>query len=426
MSVRLVLLAVAALVSQVFCQQELGPASWQAAGGDQFFGHPAFAMRAFAFPAAVAARAHLEVRLAMVYDLLQFVKEAPDHYRASYEITVAVRDHKGNVVASRIWRNEVVVSTFEETNSRRQTRAEKVAWDVPAGEYKIFLDLLDLDTQTHLRREEQIDLRDFGDGPLQLSTLAFVNYVRPVANRDSVQFDLSATFHPRRELHGLYFEMAGMNGDSASVRYTLRDHSEGVVSSWTERLAATTSAHLVDMERWANAPGRYSIEVELRDRAASRRRKESFMVMSSASASDSLAPALPTKLYEPLRYVARPAEYKQIANAPESQRDSLIAEFWKQRDPVPETPENELLREFNRRLDFAIANFGASRLGRAGWQTDRGRIYIQYGPPTEVQRQTSTTRGGRRYEIWYYKSIDRSFVFRERDGAEDYELVGQQ
>jgi GWxTD domain-containing protein len=130
-------------------------------------------------------------------------------------------------------------------------------------------------------------------------------------------------------------------------------------------------------------------------------------------------------LYEPLRYIAKGSEYKKIASAPETQRDSLIAEFWQQRDPTPGTPENELLAEYNRRLDFAISSFSLASIGRAGWQTDRGRIYIQNGQPSDVQRQAPPGRGVR-YEIWYYKSLDRSFIFRERAGDGDYELVGQQ
>lgn len=428
MIVRFVLLFVAGLISQVFSQAQPGSSLERATGADDLFSQPTFVMRNYAYPGTAAGQVHLDVRLAMVYDLLQFVKEAPDRYRAAYEITAAIVDHKGNQVAGKISRNEIVVASFEETNSRQQTRGEVIGLDIPPGDYTLTLDLMDLDTQKHLRREEEIKVADFIGGQLQVSSLAFVNYIRPVANRDSLFFNLSSIFRPRRELHGLYFELAGIppGRDSAAVRYTIRNYRDEKVSVWTEKLAAGTNAHLVDMERWTRNPGHYSLEVEVRDNATSRARKESFIVMSSAAAFDSLAPAVPTSLLEPLRYIARSSEYKKIAGAPESQHDSLIADFWKQRDPTPNTAENELLREFNQRLDFAIAHFSVPRLGRAGWQTDRGRIYIQYGPPSDVQRQTHSVHSDRRYEIWYYKSIDRSFVFRERNGTGDFELLGQQ
>jgi GWxTD domain-containing protein len=425
MSVRGVPLIVTLVVASGLAQPGIGSREGFGRGADEFFGRPSFAMRSFAFPG--DGQTNIEVRLSMIYDLLQFVKEAPDRYRAGYEITAAIVDPKGNEVAGRILRNHIVVSRYEETNSRLLAREEKISLNVPAADYTLTLDLMDLDTQKHLRREEEIKAADFVAGQLQVSSLAFVDYVKPAAVRDSLHFSLTATFRPRRELQGVYFELAGIAGDSATVQYTIRNHRDEEVGVWSEKLAASTNAHLVDMERWLKTPGQYTLEVKVSDKIADRTRKEPFTVMSSALANGSHPPAAPSGLYEPLRYIAKGGEYKRIAAAAESQRDSLIAEFWKQRDPTPDTPENELLEEYNRRLDFAIASFSVESLGKAGWQTDRGRIYLQNGQPTDVQRQMPSMRdNGARYEIWYYKSLDRSYIFRERLGTGDYDLVGQQ
>jgi len=427
MTSRILPLIVAAFITEVFSQTIIpSSAERQAEDADRLFGQPTFAMRSFAYPGAAPGQARIEIRLAMVYDLVQFVKEAPNRYRASYEITAAIVDAKGNEVAGRILRNEIVVDSYEETNSRQKARDEVIALDVPAGDYTLTLDIMDMDTQKHLRREEEIKIADFVAGQLQVSSLAFVDYIRPIAVRDSLRFNLTSTLRPRRESQGVYFELAGIAGDSVAVQYTIRDHRDEQVGAWNEKLAAATNAHLVGLERWIKNPGQYSLLVEVRDQTTIRMRKEAFVVMSTATGNGSELPATPTGLVEPLRYIAKGAEYKRIAGAPESQRDSMIVEFWKQRDPTPETPENELLSEFNRRLDFVIANFTMAKLGRAGWQTDRGRIYLQYGQPSDVQRQMPSGRSPARFEIWYYKSIDRSFIFREQIGSGDYELVGQQ
>jgi len=423
---RLIPLLAVFCVTSGFSQQRIDSYENPAPSSVEFFGKPSFMMRSFAFPAGDDGKATIEIRLSMVYDLLQFVKHAPDRYHAAYEITAAIVDAKSNEVAGKIFRNEIAVQRYEDTNSRTSTCDETIRLDVPPGDYTLTLDIMDLDTQKHLRREEELKVSDFVDGQLQVSTLVFVNYKRPLAVRDSLSFNLNSTLRPRRELHGIYFEIKDISGDSVAVQYTIRNQRDEQIDRWSEKLAAGTTAHLVDMEKWIKTPGQYSIEVYVRDNKIDRTRKESFVVMSSPESNGVNMLPRATGFYEPLRYIAKGGEYKRIASSPEAQRDSLIVDFWKQRDPTPDTPENELLDEYNRRLDFAIASFSVSTIGRSGWQTDRGRIYIQNGQPTDVQRQMPSPRGGARYEIWYYKSLDRSYIFRERSNGGEYELVGQQ
>jgi hypothetical protein len=60
-------------------------------------------------------------------------------------------------------------------------------------------------------------------------------------------------------------------------------------------------------------------------------------------------------------------------------------------------------------------------MGDDGWRTDRGRIYIIYGPPDDVEHQTD--QQFREFEIWRYNKANREFVFWDRDGSGDYQLV---
>lgn len=67
------------------------------------------------------------------------------------------------------------------------------------------------------------------------------------------------------------------------------------------------------------------------------------------------------------------------------EREHFIQAFWKKRDPVPETPENEFKDEHYRRIEYANEHFGR-QTSRAGWQTDQGRIYITLGEPRQRER----------------------------------------
>jgi len=92
-------------------------------------------------------------------------------------------------------------------------------------------------------------------------------------------------------------------------------------------------------------------------------------------------------LNEDVRWIISPEEltaFKALSN--DEERDAFIENFWQRRDPTPDTEENEFKEEHYRRIAYANEHFAA---GRAGWRTDRGRIYIVFGPPDEIEAHPS-------------------------------------
>jgi GWxTD domain-containing protein len=77
------------------------------------------------------------------------------------------------------------------------------------------------------------------------------------------------------------------------------------------------------------------------------------------------------------------AAFLKLSN--DEERNNFIEQFWLRRDPSPETIENEYRDEHYRRIAYANERF-ATRI--PGWKTDRGRIYIMYGPPDGIERAT--------------------------------------
>ncbi len=86
------------------------------------------------------------------------------------------------------------------------------------------------------------------------------------------------------------------------------------------------------------------------------------------------------------------------------EREQFIAQFWQRRDPTPGTPENEFQEEHYRRIQYANDNFRSPSV--PGWKTDRGRIYIMFGPPDEREEHpngNATTPYP--LDIWKYQRI---------------------
>jgi GWxTD domain-containing protein len=70
----------------------------------------------------------------------------------------------------------------------------------------------------------------------------------------------------------------------------------------------------------------------------------------------------------------------------DEEREQFIENFWLRRDPTPDTVENEFKEEHYRRIAYANERYAS---GIPGWKTDRGRIYIVYGPPDEIEDHSS-------------------------------------
>ncbi len=105
--------------------------------------------------------------------------------------------------------------------------------------------------------------------------------------------------------------------------------------------------------------------------------------------------------------------FKQLSN--DEERDQFIEAFWQRRDPTPDTEENEFKEEHYRRIEYANEHFAA---GIPGWKSDRGRIYIMYGPADEIESHPSggsyqrpTEEGGGEtstfpFEDWRYRYLE--------------------
>ena len=125
-----------------------------------------------------------------------------------------------------------------------------------------------------------------------------------------------------------------------------------------------------------------------------------------------------------MRYIITSREGKIFLELPDSEKENFKEEFWKRRDPDPANEENEFKMEYFNRIERSNELFVSEAI--PGWLTDRGRIYILFGPPSF--RETHPMGGGgysilygRCGEVWYYGNFPVVFVDRTCTGI--YRLV---
>ena len=129
---------------------------------------------------------------------------------------------------------------------------------------------------------------------------------------------------------------------------------------------------------------------------------------------------------EPLSLVAEGGEMsKWSKDLSLRAKRRFMTEFWKRRDPTPETPVNETRQLFYDAVAYAEKTYGESgRAARPGWKTDRGRIYVKNGSPDETLDRVQAGRS-LPYQVWRYRrGRDRYYVFADRsNGIGIYQLV---
>ncbi len=152
-----------------------------------------------------------------------------------------------------------------------------------------------------------------------------------------------------------------------------------------------------------------SLSLLMADRKKDRRREKSLRT-------ETLDRYLKKWLKQDVTYIISEEEkeaFKQLTT--DDERYQFIEQFWLRRDPTPDTPDNEVREEHYRRIAFTNERFAS---GKPGWETDRGRVYITFGPPDEIERHSSggtydrpPEEGGGTtvtfpFEVWRYRYLE--------------------
>jgi len=105
-------------------------------------------------------------------------------------------------------------------------------------------------------------------------------------------------------------------------------------------------------------------------------------------------------------------------------RENFLEQFWEEHDVNPETRIIENRLEMIERFDYCNHLFSYNTTRTNGWSTDRGRIYMKYGP-WDDRDDISTPVVGNPFVIWYYHTVREGavFVFEDKQGFHDYTLV---
>ena len=121
-----------------------------------------------------------------------------------------------------------------------------------------------------------------------------------------------------------------------------------------------------------------------------------------------------------LSYIENISVVKSLLKKDSKNYYKVLFNYWEKKFPGKNKKYNFALAEYYERADYAIKNFIPLK-GRRGAETDRGRIYILYGKPSSVDRNYNEKN--ETIEIWKYKKINKTFIFKDITGTGKFVLV---
>jgi GWxTD domain-containing protein len=388
---------------------------------------PRYQIDAISFAALNSPLSRLDVFLQINYDDLSFVKE-DDRYAASYEVMVGLYDTLEHLVNEKLWTEQVKAATFDESISAQAYSLTQRVFDIPPGTYRIVSIVRDLETRISQKLVRQIVVQDYAHAPFALSDIMLVRNLKMVGDRKSITPNVSANVGNLAEGFYLFFEVYNDVRED-SLRFTstvLNEKGEKLFSRDTTALIPKGRTQMfLKTDHTGLTLGDYRIYVQAAPVtpwtpapeggifATSRAFVVRWRGLPRGVADLDLA-------IDQLQYIARESELDSIKEATTvEEKQRLFLEFWKRRDPNPNTPRNEKMEGYYARVEYANKHF---KHYVEGWRTDMGMVYVRFGPPSNVDRHPFDI-DSKPYEIWSYYEMNFQFVFVDETGFGEYRLI---
>jgi len=365
------------------------------------------------------AMGRVSIYVEILYDDLQFVK-TDSGYRAEYELSVVIYQGK-NQLDGKIWKQTVVVDDYQRTNSRGEIDLSHAFFDLEPGDYKTTISFEDLAVNKMTSVDEKFEVDDFSRNGFSAGGITIA---RKVDMQDGkIEKIFPEVTNPYKGLSSpsfAYFEVYTTQGDDkAEISYKIVGESAKTVV--TKKLLLPLEGERTGMALTLPVDSlqhdSYRLEMEITNNRKTVQLKKIFYIRWLGLPRN--AKDLNTAIQQ-LQFIATQPEWQKLKKASPEKRREAFAMFWSKRDPSPGTEYNEVMESYYLRVNTANESF--SVMGREGWKTDRGLVYIILGQPDEVIRNDYPS-DSKPYLVWQYYSINRQFQFFDRNGFGDYELV---
>ncbi|OLB50932.1 MAG: hypothetical protein AUI08_04330 [Gemmatimonadetes bacterium 13_2_20CM_2_65_7] len=379
------------------------------------------------------------------FTLLDPLTRGPDGM-AAYRVTISVRDSANLELVTQSWTRTVPARVL---SMARGSTLEHFTFAAKPGTYAVELTVRDSASERVAR--QRVSLTTYAASP-PVSDLLLATGMRAAGSGSDSALSSNELrkggvvieaadrplLTPQQAQLGYYVERYSQTPETATVSVRIVRGDTATVVKTAPQLVpfgagGGITRGMVDLA--GLPPGEYGFEVIVKGHDTTVTRRAPFRMggMETVAMTAPVAPpdiftqlseAQLDTLYGPLVYLMTSDEMGIYSTLTVQGKRDFLRRFWAKRDPTPGTAVNELQVDFYSRIKEANRRFregGAAEI--PGWRTDRGRIFIKYGPPQEVMQrpQAGNTLP---YEVWKYtRNRALKYVFLDQTQFGNYALI---
>jgi len=381
---------------------------------------------AVSFAAQNGSDSRLDVFVQVGYDMLSFVKNG-DLYDAAYEMTLSLFDSADALANEKLWTESVRGIPFEKSASPNAFSITHRSFEAKGGRYTLRLVMRDKESGTSHTLSKKVIVPDFSIADFSLSDIMLLSRVSTAGEKRSIAPSVSPNIGTIPDAFSVYLEAYNKRGVD-SVRFRMEvigQKSDKTLSVDTlTALKPGRGEYILRVPHGTLPLGDYRLVISARRLNAPLDGEQQTLAAASRFVTARWF-GLPRSIkdldlaIDQLKYIAKDDEVTKLKDAKTAdEKMAAFMEFWKKRDPNPNTPRNEKMEEYYARVDYANKHFSHYI---DGWRTDMGMVYIMFGAPNNVDRHPFDV-DSKPYEIWAYYDLNYSFIFVDQTGFGDYRL----
>ncbi len=365
-------------------------------------------------------KAHLDLYMEIPLENLQFKKNYTTKlYDASINYVVKITNSLNEIVTNESITDYVTTTKDEQKTLDMSSKSIVKEFYLNPGRYTLEVTLNDINTKREKSKTDQILIADFAQQDISFSDIMLISNLRQENGKKVITPLIDKNIDNLKEIY-LFFEIYNSKSEDVTNNYSYKviDKKNNVIEkgNYTYTLTPGINKFFEKIPTGNLVFGDYIFEIEDVSNGHLLAEKQFVNKMSGMPVNSK---DLNTLISE-LLYIATGEELDKIKNAPTTElKEKYFIEFWRSKDPSPNTSKNELLIEYYKRV--MIANERYSHYVD-GWKTDMGMVFIIFGEPSNIERHPFS-ENTKPYEIWDFYSVNRQFVFVDNTGFGDYRLT---
>lgn len=365
-------------------------------------------------------KARLDVYMEVPLENLQFKRNSSTKkYEADLIYSVRIKNFAGEIVENENVTDFVTTTKEEQKYLDGSSKYILREYYLYPGKYNLSVTMSDKNTKKELTLQSNFEVTDFANESISLSNIMLISNLKMEDGKRVITPLVNKNIDNLKEFY-VFFEVYNTGTENVinNYSYVIKDRSENVVEkgNFTYTLTPGINKCFEKIKSSNLVYGDYVLDIK---------DFSTGQLLAEKNFANKIT-GFPTNAKEldlmisQLIYIASDDQLRKIEDAKtQEERQKRFIEFWKSKDPSPNTPKNELMTEYYLRIQTANERYSHYI---DGWKTDMGMVYIIYGEPNTVERypfQENT----KPYEIWYYYSANKEFIFVDESGFGDYRLT---